>query len=81
MTISSHLCSHDRGYGKFLIAFAYELSRREQKVGTPERPLSDLGAVSFRSYWTRVLLEHLKACRGDISVNEISKATMIREQV
>lgn len=36
--------------------------------------------VSFRSYWTRVLLEHLRGCRGDISVKDISTATMIREQ-
>jgi histone acetyltransferase MYST1 len=57
-----------KGYGKFLISFAYQLSHLEGRPGTAERPLSDLGAVSFRSYWTRQVLDALRECRGDISV-------------
>ncbi|CAM6102530.1 unnamed protein product [Calypogeia fissa] len=67
-----------KGYGRFLISFAYELSKKEAKVGTPERPLSDLGQVSFRSYWTRVLLEILRDHRGNLSIKDLSSMTAIR---
>ena len=67
-----------KGYGKFLIAFSYELSKKEGKVGTPERPLSDLGAVSYRSYWTRAVLAALHAHRGNLSIRDISDLTAVR---
>ena len=76
MTLPSY---QRKGYGKLLIAFSYELSKLEGKVGTPERPLSDLGLVSYRSYWTRVLLNLLKENRGTtLSIMDVSSITSIR---
>ena len=51
----------------------------EGRIGTPERPLSDLGAVSYRSYWTRTVLEVLRDFRGNVSVKDISARTAIRQ--
>ena len=69
-----------KGYGKLLINFAYELSKKENKVGTPEKPLSDLGLLSFRSYWTQVLLEILRKHRGNLSIKDISEMTAIKTE-
>jgi len=69
-----------KGYGKLLISFAYELSKKEGKVGTPEKPLSDLGLLSFRSYWTNVLLEILRKHRGNLSIKDISEMTAIKTE-
>eukprot|EP00873_Tetraselmis_striata_P022574 jgi/Tetstr1/442838/TSEL_003215.t1 len=67
-----------RGYGKFLIAFSYELSKIENKVGTPERPLSDLGLVSYRGYWTRELLQVIRERESKISIKQLSDLTAIK---
>ncbi|XP_057835864.1 histone acetyltransferase of the MYST family 1 isoform X2 [Cryptomeria japonica] len=67
-----------KGYGRFLIALAYELSKKEGTVGTPERPLSDLGQVSFKSYWTQALLEVLRGHGGNLSIKDLSSMTAIR---
>ena len=47
------------GYGKFIISTSYELTKRECKIGSPEKPLSDLGKISYRSYWTYILMDYL----------------------
>lgn len=58
---------------------AYELSKKENKVGTPETPLSDLGYLSFRSYWTEVILELLQE-RRTLSIKDISQCTSIKQE-
>nr|CAH8867998.1 unnamed protein product [Trichobilharzia regenti] len=48
-----------RGFGRMLIEMSYTLSRLEQRIGTPERPLSDLGVIIYRRYWRYEILTYL----------------------
>lgn len=73
-------CYQRRGYGKFMITISYELSKRDGKLGTPERPLSDLGLVSYRSYWASRLLEILAKHKGVVSIQELSDMTSFRPE-
>ena len=66
-----------KGYGKFLIAFSYELTLLEGSVGSPEKPLSDLGKLSYRGYWSWVLLDILRDAQRQISIKELSRMTSI----
>ncbi|XP_076461171.1 histone acetyltransferase KAT7-like [Babylonia areolata] len=67
-----------QGYGKMLIDFSYLLSKVESKVGSPERPLSDLGLLSYRSYWKDVLLRYLHKYKdAEICIKDVSQETAI----
>jgi histone acetyltransferase HTATIP len=63
------------GFGKLLIAFSYELSKVERKLGSPEKPLSDLGLLSYRSFWAESIIDLLAIHSGEISIAEISDYT------
>jgi len=82
-----------KGFGKLLIEFSYELSKFEGKTGSPEKPLSDLGLLSYRSYWTHAILLELLECQKtsgkatdsnvenppQITINEICERTSIKK--
>lgn len=67
------------GYGRFLIEFSYLLSKREQCLGTPEKPLSDLGKITYNNYWKFAILDVIRD-RSDISIQDISQMTCIRPE-
>ena len=73
--------SHQRkGYGRFLIAFSYELSKKEEKVGSPEKPMSDLGQQAYKPYWASTIVDFLlNQCpdTNSMSIMDISKKTSI----
>lgn len=73
-------CHQRKGYGRFLIAFSYELSKKEEKVGSPEKPMSDLGQQAYKPYWASTIVDFLLNKVPDVSsmsIMDISKMTSI----
>lgn len=68
-----------KGLGKILMGVSYELSRRENRIGGPEKPLSELGRKGYMRFWearvARAVLD-MKAKRT-LSVGEIAEACWV----
>ena len=79
MTLPPH---QRKGYGRFLIQLSYEISKKEKKSGSPEKPLSDLGLVSYRSFWTFELLQKLKSSSRSgilLTINDLIESTAFKK--
>ena len=48
-----------------VVLFLFSLFQLVFFVGSPEKPLSDLGALSYKSYWASTLLVVLKKNLGE----------------
>ncbi|KAJ5655954.1 hypothetical protein N7507_007904 [Penicillium longicatenatum] len=64
-----------KGYGNLLIDFSYLLTRIEGKNGSPEKPLSDMGLVSYRNYWRLILSYQLRDLKTPVSIADLSDRT------
>ena len=68
-----------KGLGKILMGVSYELSKREGRIGGPEKPLSELGRKGYMKFWeariARALLGMKKETRT--TVEKIAEACWI----
>ena len=71
-------CEQRMGYGKILIDFSDMLSRQDNLISGPEKPLSDLGLLSYRAYWLEIILEIIRES-NEINVKEMSLRSHIAE--
>ena len=69
-------CYQKMGIGTFLVSLSYEFSKIEKLPGSPEKPLSDLGLLTYRAYWKDAIIQCLWEHRDEqLSLNSISNYT------
>ncbi|KAF2088582.1 hypothetical protein K490DRAFT_55983 [Saccharata proteae CBS 121410] len=68
-----------RGLGQMLMGASYELSRREGRLGGPEKPLSELGRKGYTAYWSATIARFVLSAptKKTVTLRSISEATYI----
>lgn len=51
------------------------MTKKEGRTGSPEKPLSGLGAVSYRYYWKLAVFRYLNTAQAPVTFEDISKGT------
>ncbi|VDP82837.1 unnamed protein product [Echinostoma caproni] len=64
-------------YGRFLIDFSFLLSRIEGQPGSPEKPLSELGRLSYESYWRSKVLPYILLSLSDKPTTDVTGTSVL----
>lgn len=54
-----------------MLSIGYLLSKKERRTGSPEKPLSALGALGYKNYWTLAIMRYLRTAPADPSLQGV----------
>jgi MOZ/SAS family len=68
-----------RGFGQVLMGLSYLLSKRDGRLGGPEKPLSELGRRAYIHFWAGTISRYILAIpsKRTVTIKMISDATYI----